>query len=504
MISYLNRNAYIIIVITFILLFSLKLYGLDADPDKSLSDSNGLTSDEGYHAANAIKKYLTGSWINSHIMYNKMPLITVHSFTQYIMYNIFGINLVSARIPSVILTILTSLLMSILIYYRFKTSTYVYLFVLSFLALVGTNSFINTYSRTALIDLSAYGIGFLGTFIIIYTMMNNLTSSKKIILLIIAGIIFSLSVKTKTIGLLFPMGIFFYILLKMIIERKVKDIIDYKIIILPIITFVVFYLMFDIWSRYEFGHIYYDSWKYEVGNKITYDFYKNYINPISNKMVIESPGLIIVGVVGIIICLVSSAHNHKLDIIDGMMISLFVCHYLIVGSSSYQPLRYFLGIVFPLMYFVFISLQEFIEWSGNKKSIIVGLFLLMHLNYFHFKTTINYYSDLKYAQKNTASKIDKFWNEAPSQFELYTAGGRLRQIIYGDQSAMFALLGINKKDIGYQVPKKNKSGYYFAQFEANDRGAPNGALRATVLRLPWPGSFLLLSHTCSTNQCKRK
>ena len=47
----------------------------------------GMISDEGYYAANAIKKHLTNTWINKHVMYNKITLMPVHSLIQYFIFD---------------------------------------------------------------------------------------------------------------------------------------------------------------------------------------------------------------------------------------------------------------------------------------------------------------------------------------------------------------------------------------------------------------------------------
>jgi len=67
-------------------------------------------------------------------------------------------------------------------------------------------------------------------------------------------------------------------------------------------------------------------------------------------------------------------------------------------------------------------------------------------------------------------------------------------------SAMMALLGVNKKNIGWRVPEYNATGYYFVQFFTADAGAAYGAFAHNILILKWAEKYLVMRFTTNKEE----
>lgn len=107
MLPSLSKKILLLLVVALAL---LRLVHLGADPPVGVTSSGVFYTDEGWYSRNAAAKILGGSWIVEGD-FNPLVNMPVHQLWGYLMFKLFGLSVVSARLGSVIAFLATLLVL---------------------------------------------------------------------------------------------------------------------------------------------------------------------------------------------------------------------------------------------------------------------------------------------------------------------------------------------------------------------------------------------------------
>jgi 4-amino-4-deoxy-L-arabinose transferase-like glycosyltransferase len=101
---------YILIFIIIIFGLSLRLYNLEADPDIKIDGDTGIFTDEGLYSLSARNLALFGTFnANPNSRVVEAVDSPIYTYSEYLSFKLFGVNIKAMRLPSILFSLLTIL-----------------------------------------------------------------------------------------------------------------------------------------------------------------------------------------------------------------------------------------------------------------------------------------------------------------------------------------------------------------------------------------------------------
>lgn len=192
-----SKKVRLVIVGLVILLAGiLRIYNLEADPDKEIDGDPGIFSDEGLYSLTARNLALFKT-LNPHkpnLIIEKLdnPLYT---FAEYLSFRAFGVNIKALRIPSVVFSLII-----LIVTYHSMLRLFGHIFALLAVTFLGFNFMFIQYNRLALVET------LLSLLVLIsyYMLLATEAPSKKRVFF--SGLFYGLAVITKGTAFFFLPG----------------------------------------------------------------------------------------------------------------------------------------------------------------------------------------------------------------------------------------------------------------------------------------------------------
>jgi 4-amino-4-deoxy-L-arabinose transferase-like glycosyltransferase len=326
----------------------LRFVFLDADFDPDLSGSNSRIADEGWKAANGLKKTLTGEWLCEER--NWISTLPVAPIIQWIVFEVFGISLKAARAPSVVFSIITIVAAVFLLLSGHSWRRGAIWSALLLVILLNTNYSYFGFSRMAFYEIPMISFGMLSLVSIDYLLKRYEERERWIVYAELSCILLIFSILSKTTGVIFVLAIGFTVLLEAYSEKRI----DWKKVILIIgigtIAVVVSFIAPKfiagiIGQKSEFGV---DRIADARGGTIRAYYYYRFW---ANRVFVKSALIHLASLFGCLLTLIQSERKQKIRRADAFMLALYLSIFIFQGAFKYQPPRYSLPFVIPMCYF---------------------------------------------------------------------------------------------------------------------------------------------------------
>lgn len=338
-----------------------RLVMLNADFPAEIGNwSSDLYTDEGWYSNSAARKIITGNWI---LPGDFNPIINMPIFqvTQFIVFKVFGLGLVQARIGEFFwfLLLQTGLFLFVK---RLSTQSA----ALTTLLFIAFDPFIFAYSRLAFLEIPM-------TAIVIITMLSIVLHKPSYtpVYFILSGLIFGVSMLVKTSAIFaLPLA-----LLMISLTTKSKKILN---CIAFIIGWLVLFAGYTFWAKSTFpaDFSYFQRLNYSQRLDIApVSLLLNFTKVITSKFLTNNP---IIWVVLIFILILLYTKLRKTLLFKFYVIWLILC-IGILSVSYYQPGRYFIPLLVGACGFVAFAFTELININKGivKKLLFALVFVLL-------------------------------------------------------------------------------------------------------------------------------
>lgn len=441
----------------------LRFYHLEADPDVSLTRSGVFFSDEGWHAGNAVKKYLTGQWIcdaRNHILL--MPLI---SPLLYGCYKLWGLSLFVTRLPFVIFSLVQIVIGGWFVFKKHRQSVPVWNVLFFYLFLSGTNYYFYIYSRLALLDIPMVTLGLMGMMALAAAFRTQTYRAAGYYA--ISGVLLALAFLMKPSAAVFIVVIVIMVLIQWIVDLHFSS---RDAAGVGISFFVCFSIVaaVSIFVQATFGgtEVPFDL----ISGKIDAGFFKHYAGFVTSKMILKNLPFFILAGIQVYLVLKQSIQTRHISFPDNAMVSLFLGSYLFFGFFNYKAERYLVIFSLPLSYFLAgLPITFSAHFSRyrllGKKSFWV--FVIIACNLWNMRMLTGYFIHPRYSLKSVAHSVKEV---------IRRNSGTKDVRLYGSFSSTLSL--VNNLDFMYGVPEKSAGKpIYFITHETPD----NRPINAQVL-----------------------
>lgn len=436
----------LICIVFFVSIAFLRFYNLEADPDVSLSRWSGVFyTDEGWHNGNAINKVLTGNWLCDDR--NHMRLMPLLPLMVFFLFKLFGISLMVARLPSVVLSLVTILLC----FHFVRKGKRIYPLALVNLFLVGTNYYFFIYSRTALLEIPMISFGVLGLYF--YFQADSAKQYLKKNLYIISGIFLSFSLLIKPHGLIFLLALLIHAFIRRLTRRKPYYA---PFIITAAVSVPLFFILLGAFNYFILSNPAYEisdliSQKLGVNasyaGNIFYSLIVNYNWFFINALIGFNGPLVILAALSMMLSLMNIVKTGRAPVIESTMISLLVASYLFLGFFYYQPPRYFLVILVPLLYFASILPLNLFKIYKKRLFFHLAVVLVVAANLWNCFYLFHYTLHPRFTMVRSARSIKR-------DVVKYSKKEARDITLYGKNTAILSL--VNNMKFKYRITPESK------------------------------------------------
>jgi len=339
-----KRQFFVFFIIILGLFFRLTY--LDADPT-TLSWSKGSYTDTGYYLNNARNKLYFNNVVNGD--WDNRVLIPVYHYITYFYIKIVGLNFYKINLFSVLISFF-----SLIILYLFSDKQKYILFLgsLDFLFII--------ISRTPYVENSAILFCLLSLYFFI-------KQTKKDIIFSYIFLILGIFTKT-TVVFLFPVFFIynFYALKNKMISSKKMLFNNILLLITFIITSIIFFLLYNNLDNTILKYTLFNKPKINIFNiNFILSLFKT--NLFSRFFVISFTSIIYL----IYILSIPKKLNNK----DFIMVLWFLICFFQLSFFVYKPLRYYLYLIYPMLYFSS-------KYFNDLKKIKLNKFLIVLFSFF--------------------------------------------------------------------------------------------------------------------------
>ncbi len=341
----------------FLIIISIRLFYLGADPPVYLESSGGLFGDEAALAFNARNKILFGHWITDEfnpIIYN--PILTV---LEYLSFCVFGVGLIQLRLVNVVSAIMSFLLLFAVL----KKNNGIRIASLS-LVLLGFNYIFIMYNRLGLND----------TFIALpmtATLFFWHKGLEKKRFLFIAGITSFACYVTKASSLYFILAVFASLAFSEFLhyrnDKKAKNIFYALAFYMAgwALSYAFWYVLFYMPFKTEFANVGENwarlAWPSNLGR-----IWKNLNAFTFAKYMANTPvELSVVWIYVPVFIYRLFKHWKGFDPLELLFFLWLIGGYIALNALNYKPLRYFVPIIIPMCVLTSFALSRF--WNLVKK-----------------------------------------------------------------------------------------------------------------------------------------
>lgn len=462
-----NKYIIFLIIIISIFTFLIRLYKFQADPDISSTISGAFYTDESFYATNAVKKILTGTFLCDN--FNHILIVPVIPMIQYLSLKIFGTSLISIRLPSLILSDLLIFAFGFLVFISYKKRKNGLKIILPLsIFILCTNHIYLIYSRLAFLDIPMFFFGFVS---MIFLYLGLITKKRnKMIFYLFSGLFLSISILTKTTGLLFFVSIFITFILiawKNRLNNKKKFNKDDLLYFILTISISVFSCLLILLLLRKSNVILFNNISQIIyGNKVSGNFFNpiqvvlNFLKLLVMPFVWKNWSLFFLSFISIGLVFYKFIKNGTIRIIEIFFISIFFSLVLAFGFIGYKASRYLVILIVPISYFIGILpviIKEFLRGSKNFNHINTDLIftsvliLIIFCNAWNINRIFHYFTNLEFSINNFGKKVYE---------EIIKTNPYKKIIVCGRYTSLMALQNVNKYDICYDFSKLEKQDEY--------------------------------------------
>lgn len=425
----------LLIVVVFVVGSVTKLVFLDADFDPDLTSSNSRITDEGWKSANALKRTMTGDWLTE--KRNWIITLPVPQLIQWVFFELLGISLKTARIPSVVMSIvaIASTIWLLLSGYFFKRGAW--WSSLLFVYLVSSNYVFFGFSRLVFYELPMICFGMIAI-VCANVFMDRYQARKKYLVYAVAtGAFLILSMLSKTTGVVFVLTLGVSILIESYFDRRLDWRLMFATVCVGTVAVLVVYFTPQFMSII-IGEIKNSGLAFLAnargGTIRAKYFYRFFTNSIFSRV----PIIHFASLLGCLLTLIQSSRNRKIQRADALMLAFYTTILLFQGAFKYQPPRYALPLVFPICYFTAIlpwKISTEVAFFNQNKAVgfifIIPIVLLVGWgNQPNIEKLYEYYSRPSFTHKNAAREIRQ---------AVLEDSGSTRTPLYGEIPSTFVL-----------------------------------------------------------------
>lgn len=414
---------------------ALRAAFIDAEFDISLTQSSERITDEGWRSANALNKVLTGRWLCE--QHNWITTLPVPQLMQWIAFEVFGISLKTARIPSMILSLLAigSAILLILSNHPWKRGP---LWCgLLFAYLLSSNYLFFNFSRMVFYEIPMIGFG-TAAILSVSILMNRYQNKKKYLTCAFATTAFLiLSMLSKTTGVVFVLAIGIAVFTESYFEKRFD--IRLLLIVIGVGTAAVIVTYF---TPTLVGELIGASKKGGLKNVVLANipaidaiyYYRFFYNEVFRT----APVIHAASVFGCLLVLVQSSRNQKISRADALMLALYISVFFVQGAFEHQPPRYALPLVIPMCYFAAVLPFKVVTDAaifGHRRltGFLLGsavVILMIWGNTPNIEKLHQYFANLSFSQVTVAKEI---------RHAILVDSGSTQPSIYGNFPSTFVL-----------------------------------------------------------------
>ncbi|MFH0725648.1 MAG: hypothetical protein V2B19_04735 [Pseudomonadota bacterium] len=437
----------------------MRFYHLEADPDVSLTKSGVFFTDEGWHAGNAVKKYLTGQWIcdaRNHILL--MPLV---SPLLYCCYKLLGLSLFVTRLPFVIFSLIQIVMVGVFVFTKHRESVRVWNVFLFYLVLSGTDYYFFIHSRVALLDIPMATLGVMAVHAL--AMASTAPAYRAAGYHALSGVFLSLAFLMKPSAAVFMVVMIIMLLIKWRVGRHLPGRDTAGVGISFWVCFsVVAGVSLSLRAGFSGTDVPYDL----ISSKIDFGFFEHYLGFVTSRMVLKNAPLFILAGIQVYLVLRRSIQTRHISFPDNAMVSLFLGSYLFFGFFNYKAERYLVIFSIPLSYFLaglpitFSARFSRYRLLGKQR---FWVFVIIVCNAWNIYMLTTYYFTPRYSLKNVAHAVKDVISR--------DSGGKDVRL-HGAFSSTLSL--VNQLDFLYCIPETTAGApIYFITHETPDHRRNN-------------------------------
>jgi len=351
-----NKN-FIITILLFSFLFSLRFIHLDADPPKTLDPiSIGHLSDPGGYVFNARNKIAHGTWKTDE--WNLMYITPLAHLITYLVFLAFGVGIAQMNIVPA----LFSCLILIFVYLILKRSLN-QTFALVGVLLLGTNFQFTMFSRIAVRVMPML-------FFVVLAVYLLITSKKKKPAFFLAGVLCCLSFTIKGTFLLilpsFVLGMLFYYFF--LSGKNLKNTLSNLgfFILGMTVVYSVWFFFFNLPHREIFQDFTRNNFKWLTPQSLQQAFKNFWIRPLNYMM--NMPIQTFLSSLFLPFLFYKAVKfPRKVSLITWIAGFWVISNFLYSSVIYYKPWRHAVSLVLPIVLLVAIALYDFMQIKSIEK-----------------------------------------------------------------------------------------------------------------------------------------
>jgi len=371
-----------------------------------------------------------------------MPLI------QFLSFKIFGLSLVTLRLPAILCSVLLLGLMLYLLFIRAKNKLSIPLLLTFFLFVFNNYNF--NYARAGRIEMPMLAFSVLLFSVIYFFTQNKKPNFLKLPLITVLAI---LAMLTRPTALIIIFAILAWLGIQWAQEKNRFKKQNYFLlgvaalagVLISFLILKILPFLFQYTQNYEALDV--------VGGNMIFSWqnFFNYFKFLGNSLVQDNfLFLVIAWVQALRILFHTVVKKIKIASLDVFFALFFVIYFLFVGWYDYMPPRWVIPVLIPAFYLAAL----FPEWLGTiklkgffKKWHLQagGIILVIILNLNNVSSMINYFSDLRFTKRDVASLIKKDIQKDLNRKDISNV------VLYGTHSSTFSVT--NHMPFKYQIPK---------------------------------------------------
>ena len=188
-------------------------------------------------------------------------------------------------------------------------------------------------------------------------------------------------------------------------------------VVVTIVVAALLVLAYEFWVRYQYPHMVQmtDALNDEmVYSRIDFNplvFLKNYTRIFAtNWLVAKNRLLFFLAGISMLTVTIQAIRLRKISLVDNLMLSIFVSSFLFVGFISYQPPRYSLIFLVPVIYFVAtlpvkIQNADIIKPERLKEVLTIVILVILFVNTWNVYKMARYLTHPQFSLRNVALQI---------------------------------------------------------------------------------------------------
>lgn len=355
---------WILISITLIFAFA-RFVNINADFPSGITTSGELYTDEGWYTDGAVRYLLTGSWYLEGDHNNTAISMPVGQILHFLSFSLFGLSIASARITVIITFLLMTVLEALLIRKTFGNLAAIFSALL-----LSTNYFAFVYSRLALVYLTASFFVVASLFLV-----GGINNKSKYTKTLLASFMLVLGILTSTTAAVaIPLLLFLVWQSESNIKTRVLLVLISGLILMIFVGgyFIIVRKLFPVdyaffkWASTGSFFTSFSAWRWNLTHKIF------------PRLKYLGSGIIEITAIFTLLALIFSKTFRKKPL-AWLLIGYTGFCIGMLSINSYNPPRYYLLLLGPVIGLCSVSCTSLVELLNEKKKPILALVPLLSI-----------------------------------------------------------------------------------------------------------------------------